>query len=139
MPYIASIESAARNFRLRARSFLIVAIFGMTILTCHHDSALLPLAAAQITTDTSESSSHVETGSEFSVEGGISIVVFVIAALLLVGWALREKPQPGKRYHRSFAPLCADDSDKRNRYRTDALDQTEGTPESGGDGHGGSD
>lgn len=138
MLYIASIETVARNFRLRVHPLLAVAIVGMTILTCQRDSALFPLAAAQTTTDSSEASNQVESEFEFSVEGSISIVIFVIAALLLVRWALREKRQPGKRYHRSFAPLCANGSDEGDHYRVDASDHTGDTPESGG-AHGGND
>jgi hypothetical protein len=137
---ITSLATVERRFRRPVlRFFMATALFGMTLLVCECDSALFHLAAAQSTTDSSEAPPQVQFESRISAEGSISIVIFAVAAFFLVRWALREKPRPGKRYHRSFAPLCADDSDKRNRYRADAPDQTEDTPESGGDRHGGSD
>ncbi len=137
MLYIESIAIWLRNVPLRGRSFLVVAIFGMTLLAFPRDSTLFPLAAAQSTTNSSEDSTIVQTESNLSVEGSLSIAIFVLAALLLVRWALREKPQPGKRYHRSFAPLHEDGSEKRDRHRAEAPDQAGEVPESGG-GHGGS-
>ena len=136
--YIASIATLLRNLPRRVRLFLVVAIFGLTLVAYPRDSNLFPPAAAQSTTNSSEVSTEVQTESNLSVEGSLSIATFVLAAFFLVRWALREKTQPGKRFHRSFAPLHEDGSDKRDRYRADAPDEPGDTPESGG-GHGGSD
>ena len=138
MLYVASIATLLRNLLLRGRPFLVVAILGMTLLAYPRDSTLFPLAAAQSTENSYEESTEVQTESNLSVEGSLSIASFVLAALLLVRWALREKQQPGKRFHRSFAPLHEDGSEKRDRYRADPPDQTGDIPDSGG-GHGGSD
>ena len=140
MPRIALIAAIERLFRGRPMGFSVVtALLGFTLLACNHGSVLFSQAAAQAVTDSSEAPPDVQFESQISVEGSVSIAIFLVAAFLLVRWALREKRQPGKRYHRSFAPLCADDSDKGHRCRPDAPVQAEDMPESGGGGHTGSD
>ena len=136
------ISTTMRERLLRCSSMLFpmaTALLGMAIIASEHGGVLFPFVVAQAVTDSSEAPPDVQFESQISTEGSVSIVIFLVAAFLLVRWALREKRQPGKRYHRSFASLCAEDSDKRHRYRPDLRVQQEDMPESGGDGHAGSD
>lgn len=129
------ITTRVRDDRSATFANIFVALYGVTLLACGQFFS----AFAQSATVSAQASPQVETEYQISLEGSISIVIFVIASFLLLRWALREKHQPGKRYHRSFAPLCQDDSDKQARYRRDADDDDEYTSEDGGAGHGGSD
>ena len=138
MLYIALIATGVRSFRTRLLLVLVGTILVMVLLECQRESVLFPLAAAQSTSDSSKASTEVQTDSNLSVEGSLSLAIFALGAFLLVRWALREKPQPGKRYHRSFAPLHEHGTEKGDRYRADTPDQAGEVPDSGG-GHGGSD
>ena len=135
---IALIATEVRSFRTRLLLVLVGTFLVMVLLVCQHESLLFPLDAAQSTTDSSQASTEAAAESPLSLEGSLSIVIFMIATFLLVRWALREKPLPGKRYHRNFAPLWANGSDKGDRYRADAPDHTGDTP-GGGGAHGGND
>ena len=130
------ITTAPRFFRSARVKVCSMAISASTFLVYHCEEATFPLAAAQSSADSSGGKAESGSDGAISVEGSISVIIFLIVALFLVRWALREKPQPGKRYHQSFALLCAEDSEKRYRYRGDAHDHTgdfsDGPGEQGG-------
>ena len=52
-----------------------------------------------------------------AVEGTIAVGVFLVASFVLVTWFLRESPGRKSRAKHSFAPLNAEGSEKRHRFR----------------------